>query len=164
MAKLVTALEVIENAFLSDTIDTSYIIDSYIEVVQEEQIRPTLTKDLYEIIVSQSANSTLTSANETLLNDYIKPALCFFVAVDIVDHLAIKTSNKGLMKGTSETSEQATKEERADIKTRYREQGQTMLDKLIRFIEHDDNNADYPLYENGSSVIVTTELKGGIIL
>ena len=85
MAKLVTATEVRDTAFLNDNIDLALIKDTYIEVSQEEYILPILTKDLYEAIVSQSALDTLTSVNATLLNDYIKPALCFFVAVDIVD-------------------------------------------------------------------------------
>ena len=164
MSKLITSVEVIDLALLHDNVDPNLIKDSYIEVTQEEYILPTLTKDLYEQIVSQNTLDTLTSVNATLLNDYIKPALAFFVCVDIVDHLAIRTTNKGLMINSSETSNPATKEERSDIKTRYREQGQTMLDKLIRFIEHEDNNSDYPLYENGSSETITTKLKGGIIL
>lgn len=160
MSKLVSAKEVIETAFLNDNVDPSLIKDSYIEISQEEHIRPILTQDLYDAIVAGSLNA----ANTTLLNDYIKPALCFFVAVDIIPHLAIRTTNKGLMINTSETSEAATREERKDIQTRYREQGITMLEKMVRFIEHTDNLSDYPLYENGSSSIITTDLKGGIIL
>lgn len=163
MAKLVSAAEVIDVAFINQNVDPSKIKDSYIEVSQEEHIRPILTQDLYDIIVLQKAAGTLTAANTTLMT-YIKPALCFFVAVDIVSHLAITTSNKGIMINASDTSEAATREERKDIQTRYREQGITMLEKMVRFIEHSDNIASYPLYENGSSSIITTDLKGGIIL
>ena len=164
MAKLINALEIIETALLNDTVDTSYFKDSYIEVCQEEYIRPVLTQDLYDAIVSQSALDTLTSVNSTLLEDYIKPALAFYVALDIVPHLSIKTTNQGLMVGSSETSNPATSQERSDIQTRYREQGNTMLEKMVRYIEHEDNLASYPLYENGSSSVITATLKGGIIL
>ena len=153
----------IETAFLNDNVDTALIKELYIEISQEEHIRPILTQDLYDAIVTQKEEGTLTTANTTLMT-YIKPALCFFVAVDIIPHLAIRTTNKGLMINTSETSEPATREERKDIQTRYREQGITMLEKMTRFIEHEDNLSDYPLYENGSSLSITTDLKGGIIL
>ena len=160
MAQLITATEVKTTAFLQGNIDTALIKDSYIEVVQEEHILPALGKDLYEAIVAGSLNA----ANTTLLETYIKPALAFFVAVDIVLHLSIRTANKGLMINSSETSNAASREERKDITQRYREQGTTMLDKMVRFIEHSDNNQNYPLYNNGSSTVVTTKLPGGIIL
>lgn len=162
MAKLTTATEVIDNAFLHDNIDPSLIKDSYVEVSQEEHIRPILTQDLYDLIVSENNSGTFTGGNETLLNDYIKPALAFFVAADVVPHLSIRTTNKGLMINTSETSEAATREERTDIMKRYREQGATLLEKMTRYIE--DNLTSFTTYQNGSSEVITTKRKGGIIL
>ena len=162
MAKLISSIEVIDKAFLMGNIDTSLITDTYIEVSQEEHIRPILTKDLYNLIVTENDSQVFTGSNSTLLNDYIKPALAFFVAADILIHLAIRTTNKGLMVNTSETSQSATREERIDIMTRYKEQGNTMLEKMQRYL--DDNLTTFPLYQNGSSATITTNLKGGIIL
>lgn len=162
MAKLVTSTEVISTAFIHDNIDPNLIKDSYIEVSQEEHIRPILTQDLYDLIVSENNASSFTGSNQTLLNTYIKPALCFFVAADIIPHLSIRTTNKGLMINNSETSEAATREERIDIMTRYKEQGKTMLEKMQRYIE--DNLSTFPKYENGSSETITKGIKGNIIL
>ena len=162
MSKLVTALEVIETAFIHTNIDPSLVKDSYIEVSQEEHIRPILTQDLYDLIVSEKTSGTFTGLNETLLNTYIKPALSFYVALDLVDHLAIRMNNKGLMINSSETSSPASREERIDIKTRLREQGKTMIDKMNRYLA--DNSSSFTTYKNGSSVTITTKLKGGIIL
>lgn len=164
MAKLISATEIIEIAFVQQEIDTALIKDTYIEVSQEEHIRPILTQDLYDEIVTQKAANTLSTANSTLLNDYIQPALAFFVATDITTQIAIRVTKSGLMINSSETSDAASRSERMDITTRFREQGQTMLDKMVRFIEHVDNSSDYPLYQNGSSEIISTTLKGGIIL
>ena len=164
MAKLRSASEVIIIAFLNKNIDTDLMKDAHIEVSQEEHIRPILTQDLYDEIVSQSADDNLTVANATLLDDFIKPALAFFVALDVVPHFSIRMSEKGLMINSSESSEAATRQERMDIMSRFREQGQTMLEKMVRFIEDEDNIDDYPLFENGSSEIINTTLKGGIIL
>ena len=161
MSKLITSLEVIETAFIHTKIDPSLIKNSYIEVSQEEHIRPILTQDLYDLVVSENTSGSFTGGNETLLNSYIKPALAFFVASDIIPHLAIRTNNKGLMINTSETSEAATREERTDIMKRYREQGTTMLEKMERYI--DDNSSSFPKYQNGSSDIIVNKTKGGII-
>ena len=162
MAKLINALEVIENALLHDNIDPSLIKDTFIEVSQEEHIRPILTQDLYDLIVSEKNSGTFTGLNETLLNDYIKPALAFFVILDILPTLTLRITNKGLMINNSETSQAATREERLDIMTRYRELGKTMLEKMERYL--DDNSSSFITYQNGSSAIITTKLKGGIIL
>ena len=98
------------------------------------------------------------------MNDFIKPALAFLVGLDVVHHFSMRMSEKGLMINSSESSEAATRQERMDIMSRFREQGQTMLEKMVRFIEDEDNIDDYPLFENGSSEIINTTLKGGIIL
>jgi len=129
MAQLITATQVRDNAFLNDNIDLALIKDSYIEISQEEHIRPILTQDLYDEIVSEKDASTLTTVNATLLNDFIIPSLAFYVALDIIPHLAIRTTNKGLMINTAETSDPASREERLDIMKRFREQGKTMLEK-----------------------------------
>ena len=162
MAKLISSLEVIDKAFLMGNIDPSLISDTYIEVSQEEHIRPILTQDLYNLIVTENDSQTFTGSNQTLLNDYIKPALAFYVAADIIPHIAIRTTNKGIMTNTSETSQSATWEERIDIMTRYKEQGATMLEKMVRYL--DDNTTTFPLYQNGSSATITTKLKAGIIM
>ena len=162
MAKLITALDCINTAFLHTNIDPSLIKDSYIEVSQEEHIRPILTQDLYDLIVSESAAGVYTGLNETLLNDYIKPALAFYVALDIVPHLAIRMNNKGLMINSSENSNPASREERTDIMNRFREQGKTMIDKMERYLY--DNSSSFATYQNGSSATITTNLKGGFIL
>ena len=162
MAKLINAIEVIENALLHDNIDPSLIKDTFIEVSQEEHIRPILTQDLYDLIVSEKNSGTFTGLNETLLNDYIKPALSFFVILDILPTLTLRITNKGLMINSSETSQAATREERLDIMTKYRELGKTMLEKMERYL--DDNSISFTTYQNGSSAIITTKLKGGIIL
>ena len=162
MRKLINANEVISNALLQDNIDPSLIKDTFIEVSQEEHIRPILTQDLYDLIVSENNSGTFTGSNETLLNDYIKPALAFFVVLDILPTLTLRITNKGLMINNSETSQAATREERLDIMTRYRELGKTMLEKMERYL--DDNSSTFTLYQNGSSEIITTKLKGGIIL
>ena len=102
--------------------------------------------------------------NSTLLETYIKPCLALFVILDIIPHMAIRTTSKGLMINSSDTSTAATREERIDVMTRYREMAETMKEKMIRYIEDTDNVANYPTYDDGESEKITTSLKGGIII
>ena len=66
------------------------------------------------------------------------------------------------MINTSETSDPASREDRNDLRDRYREMGKTMKEKCVRYIE--DNLTTFADYDNGSSEKITTTLKGGIVL
>ena len=162
MRKLITSIEVIDNALLNGNLDPSLIKDSFIEVSQEEHIRPVLTQDLYDLLVSENDAQVFTGLNETLLTNYIKPALSFFVISDVIPAITLRVTNKGVMLGNSETSQQSGREERAEMVKKYKELGQTMIDKMQRYI--DNNTSYFPLYENGSSTKVSTKIIGGIIL
>ena len=161
MRKLITATEVVEQALVIDTIDLSFIKDSFIEISQEEHLRPILTQDFYDLLVAETNAQVFTGSNEILINDYIKPALAFFVVADVILLIAMKINNKGVMVGDSETSNPASRQDRLDLNTRYKEQGQTLLNKMQRYLESNKNL--FPLYENGSSSVVSTKIIGGII-
>lgn len=159
MAQLINANEVINKAFVHGNIDPALIKAEFVEVSQEEHIRPILGQDMYEEIVSENNAQVFTGLNETLLNTYIKPALAFFVARDVILQISLRATNKGVMINSSETSNAASKEERATLMERYKEQGDTMIDKMVRYI--DDNSASFPLYLQETS---STKFKGGIIM
>lgn len=147
---------------MNDIIDPALIKDIYIDTSQEEYIRPVLTQDMYDEIVSENLAGVFTGLNETLLNTYLKPALAFYVASEVVTPMDLRMTTKGLQKNTSETSEIATRQERVDMIEFYRKHAQTLIDKAIRYIE--DNESSFPLYQNGSSEPNGNKIIGGIIL
>ena len=63
MRKLITSIEVIDNALLNGNLDPSLIKDTFIEVSQEEHIRPVLTQDLYDLLVSENDAQVFTVLN-----------------------------------------------------------------------------------------------------
>ena len=158
MGQLITANEVISKAFIHSNIDPSLIKAEFVEVCQVENIEPILGKDLYNEIVTQNNSNTLSANNQTLLNSYIKPALAFFVARDILLHLAIRVTNKGVMINNGTESSPASREDRALLIERYKEQAESMSGKIFKYLE--DNQTLYPLY---FSVRKNTSFKGGII-
>ena len=72
---LVTASEVVAQAFTNQATDLALISDSIIDIAELAHLKPELGLDMYEEIKTQNHNSTLTTANNTLLTDFIKPAL-----------------------------------------------------------------------------------------
>lgn len=159
MAQLITANDVISKAFIHGNIDPALIKAEFIEVSQEENIRAVLGNDMYDEIVSENNANVFTGSNETLLNNYIKPALAFFVAKDILLHIAVRITNKGVMLNNGTESTQASREDRASLISRYNEQGITMIDKMKRYIL--DNSSTFPLYANEVSDV---KFKAGIII
>lgn len=156
MTKLVTAQEVIDNVFTDNTVDSFIIKDYFIEVAQEEHIRPLLTDDLYEYILAGSLNAVHT----TLLSDYIKPCLYFYVKFEVITDMALVMTNKGVMISDSDYGTAASGRDRSDLINKAKKMGDTLADKLIRYI--DDNSSSFPLYEGASRNI--TKIKGSIIL
>lgn len=167
MSQFITAQEVIDIAFTNVNTDIELIKDFMIEVAQEEHIRPVLgntsllSDSLYEELVTQNNACTLTTDNETLINDYIKPSLAFYIKFEVLTDMAINTTSKGLMVNNSETSRAADGQERADLANKAKSHGDTLRDKMVRWLDDDAQLTKYPKYEN--STIDRTNILGGII-
>lgn len=156
MTALVTAQDVVDNSFTDNTVDPFIIKDYFIEVAQEEHIRPLLSQDLYDVIIAGS----LDAAHTTLLNDYIKPCLWFYVKFEVIADMSIHLTSKGTMISDSDFGTAASSRDRNDLQNKAKRMGDTLADKLIRYI--DDNSSSFPTYEGASRNI--TQVKGGIIL
>ena len=170
MAQLITADEVISICFTNKNTDAFLVGDHFIEIAQEEYIRPALafgelraTESLYQTIVDQNNAGTLTTANAALLV-YIKPCLAFYVKAELINDMVMQTSSQGIQTPTPEGSSSATDTQRSDIKTQAIKHAETYRDKMIRFIEDVDNIDDYPLYNTGNNASSTVSVKGGIIM
>lgn len=61
---------------LSDNVLSKYIIPN-IAMVQDRYIRKIICKDFYDELITQIDGGTLTADNQTLVDDYIKPAMVF---------------------------------------------------------------------------------------
>lgn len=83
---LITASEVIEIAFASN-IDPLLIKESNIKYAEERYIPAIITKDLYNLVIASPGSYT------TLINNYIKPCLAYFVKYVSMNQLLIETAN-----------------------------------------------------------------------
>jgi len=123
------------------------IKDFVIEVAQERYIKPVLTKDLYDEIITQiQPAGTVTALNQVLI-DLIEPALAFFVKAEALPDIMAQLTTKGLMINNTEFSASATDKQRADLRTNTFDQAQVLLAKLTEHLNDIDNIDDYPLYQ-----------------
>lgn len=111
---------------------------------QETYIRPLLCDDLYEEICSQIDAGTLTAANQTLLDDYIKPVHKRYAFADFLLRHPFTVTKESIVRKSADESEFVDVDNISKLATMHRSYGQTFAAKLTQFLE--DNQADYPLY------------------
>lgn len=166
MTKQFMTAEDVRSTVLSNIhTDKALIKNPAIEVAQEEHIRPVLGDDLYDLLVTENGNENLSAVNQVLMNDYIKPALAFYVKYEILNDMGVETGSAGIVQNTSQFATAATDKQRADLQNRAKSQADTMRDKMVRFLEDEDKSGnDYPLYNRGLNVANFTSTKGGVII
>ena len=143
---LVTASEVVAQAFTNQATDLALISDSIIDIAELAHLKPELGLDMYEEIKTQNHNSTLTTANNTLLTDFIKPALCWYVRFEVMNEIQYNTTSAGLVVNVSDFSSPVNQEQFNQMKQDTYRKAKVMLDDMIAYITHNDQVNKYPLY------------------
>jgi len=98
---LVTAEYVKKYTHLNDAVDQNLIHPS-IYAAQDMYIESVIGTDLIVKIKEDTADSSISGNYETLRDKYIRPALAWWVMVDLLPHLAYKMDNGNLVQRTSE--------------------------------------------------------------
>jgi hypothetical protein len=154
MAQFVTAQQVIDNSFSSTNTDPNFIKTTSIEQTQLKHIKPVLTEDLYDLIVTENNASSLSAVNQTIFDNYIVPAMYWFVKHDVILDIAIKSNSKGVNRSFGNFSEQGTN---TDVSHTM----EVALERMTEYIQ--DNETDYPTYNRGENVLNDVSYRGGII-
>lgn len=156
---ILNAKYVIDETIMNGQVDIQHIKDNYIYIVQLEVLKPALGNTFYDALLLEVASEVFTGLNETLVNDYIKPMLAFYVKASILTELRLRTTNKGIMINRSDFADSATKEEVADVITLSKEQGRDLLDEMRRYITN--NSSSFSTYVSSEN---STKIIGGIII
>lgn len=164
MAQLISAQEVISKSFTNKNTLEVLIKENFIEVAQEQHLRPVLGNDFYDEIVKQNNDDNLSVDNKLLLDDFIKDALAFYVKFEALDDLSFNTTSKGVRSIDDEFTSPATDTQRANLALKIRSHADTLRDKMIRFIEDEDNIDNYPTYKKFENVTKSVTTFGGIVL
>lgn len=155
--RLISIPDVIKHAFADKNFNQSLIKDYVIEIAQERHIKPILTKDLYDEIVTQvQPAGTVTTLNQSVL-DLVEPALAFFVKAEALPDIMTRVTSTGIQVNNTEFSSSVTDKQRADLRSNSFDQAHILAAKITEFLDDVDNNANYPLYEK-DDVNVENEL------
>lgn len=86
----------LKNEYMIDqNLDEGYVIPLIVKC-QDLIVKPLLGKILYDEIIEQFDNDTLTDENNTLIENYIQPIVGWYVCAEVVYATAYKLKNEGI--------------------------------------------------------------------
>jgi hypothetical protein len=154
MKCLVEAKEVLILAFSQyDHIDEQAILETKIRAAEDKFIRPVLNGVYFAMLAGKYIN---------FCNEFIKPALAYFVKYSIIPDLSVKIGNSGAQTVYTQFSDAATDKQREILRTQALDDGNQHLNIAVRYIE--DHIKDFPEYQKNKNEQKRTSILGGIIL
>lgn len=106
-----------------------------IENIQITVIEPMLGTLLYDKIISDLENNTLTGDYLTLFNDYIKPITKNFSVAEYALISTLNWTNKGIQVQNSENTNAASKERLNDVASLYKSTAQSHVIRFEKWIK-----------------------------
>lgn len=116
---------------------------------QDIYVQPKLGTTLFDELKAQIIANTLTTANQTLLDDYIQPCLRYWIESEAPTAISYKFLNKGLMQQSSENASTSSLDEINFISQKYRDKAEWYTERMIRFLC--ENSSDYVAYASPGS-------------
>jgi hypothetical protein len=152
-------LMISEQSFKDFTIASNNIdlknLTQIIKMTQDRFIHPLCGSALYNKILLLIDNGTITSGGnavyKTLLDSYLTDTLFNYVLGELPMAMQYKFVNKGVMKKTSENSEQPTYAELQSISKYYQGYAEWYAERTINYLTA--NSTTYPEYLNPGSDI-----------
>ena len=139
-----------ERTGLHANIDDKLVLPE-IKTAQDMYIHPMLGTALYERLQLGIENSNLDADETILLDSYITDTLVYFVLSELPTGLSFQFYNKGLIRKTSDNSDNPQMQDLLDISERYRKRAEFYAERTIKFLKQNASQGKYVLYLNPGS-------------
>ena len=125
------------------------LIEKYIIKAQRKYIRPLLGDDFYDEILTQVAGTSLSADNTTLLNDYLKPCLAYFVIADAFPQIKNNVTSSGVMTLDHDFATPASRTDYAALRSAMYTDAEDWRKEAIKYIEdtQESDSSKYPLWD-----------------
>ena len=143
---------------MNENVDVK-VIRQNIRLAQDLYIHPAVGTALYDEICDEVANNNLSTANDTLLTNWIKPALKYYVLYETGRDLVFKWMNKGIMSKNSDNSQSVDPETLKQIREEYKDKAEWYRQRMIDFLI--ENETDYPSYTDNTRIDQLKPKKSG---
>lgn len=130
--------DIVKNSIIDGAVDTDKFI-FFIRIAQEMHIQNYLGTKLYDKITNDIVTDSLTGDYLNIVNEYIQPMLIHFAMVDYLPFASFELKNGGLVKHTSENSQNATKEEVDFLVQRHRNFADFYTRRFIDYMSFNTN-------------------------
>tara|TARA_B100000424_G_scaffold206768_1_gene163948 strand:- start:912 stop:1502 length:591 start_codon:yes stop_codon:yes gene_type:complete len=161
---LVTAAEVVSNSFTNANTDTALISNNTILLAELAHLKEAIGKKFYEELKTQHHNGTLTTANQTLMDDFLTRCLCWFVRFEVINEVQSNSSSMGIVHNIDEFSTIVEPSELNAYKQDTYRKAEIYLKDMIDYIEDDDQSGQYPTYEDNRPSGLSVYKNHGIIM
>ena len=128
-----------ERMSLHDNVDDKLIYPE-IKAVQDMYIMPLLGSTLFNKIMTDIANNTLSGYYKTLVDDYLIMAVCNFVLSELPEGLNYQFWNKGVSQKTVENATQPTMSEMYQIVAKYKNRAEHYMKRARMYLIQNAKN------------------------
>lgn len=141
-----------QNSLINENVDDK-IIRPLLIMVQDMYIQPAIGSGLYNELINQIDNSTLTAANITLITDYIQSSVIWWIMAEAPMSITYKFRNKGVQTQNSDNSSPASIEDLISVADNYKYKAEWYTKRLSNFLYA--NSITYPLFLNAGNAYDT---------
>jgi len=118
---------------INDAVEDISIYPS-VTLAQEKHLQAYLGTRLYDKIIIDTADGSISGDYLTLRNDYIQRALLWWSMVELYPNLYVRLDNGGLVIRTSEDSTTISESQYNRVVDSERDNAQAYTDKLVRYL------------------------------
>lgn len=154
---LITQAEIVSIAFAEKNFLPGKILDTHIVTAQEGFIRPAIGGEFYDILVS----TTPTGANAVLVDDYIKPALAWYVRYVILPELMVRATNTGVQLVGSQGATEASDKQAGVLREQAKSNADILMNLAIRYLRN--NSSSFPYFDSGETKDNYSRVIGGVV-
>lgn len=136
-----------ENTIINGNVDVKYLLPN-LKMIEDVYIHPILGSDLYDQLKGQVTSANVSAVNVELIEEYIQPAMIYYLLSEIPYDMVFKWENKSIVKKNSEFSNPIELNEIEKIAQQKRKIADFYAERLTRYLCA--NDAKYPLYASGN--------------
>ena len=152
-ALFISRTDLVKNSIIDGSIDTDKLL-GFLKVSQQIDIQNLLGTELYnkisaDITSGAGGGAGLSGNYLTLVNEYVQPALIWFAQMNYIPFAAYSITNKGILKGSSETAQNVDKNEVDYLVSKAREYANYYSTRMVDYLSFNDNL--FPEYNQNSN-------------
>jgi hypothetical protein len=143
-----------ERTAVHSNIDDKSILPE-IKTAQDMYILPALGTALYTRLQDGIVANNLTANESALLDDYVTDTLVYYVLSELPVGLSFQFYNKGLVRKTSDNSDQPNMQDLIDVANRYRSRAEFYKQRMIKYLQEVSTSNLFPEYINPGTGVDT---------